>query len=100
MVTCVACYYSDYWYAGLDGSAYDNQFTVTLPADTPTHAMTGEWCTKNGTYAKLNDTSLQAISSYEGPFCTKLDAVLCYRWVCNAVAKSSMSSALSCLVLL
>lgn len=69
----------DHWHAGLDGSAYDNQFTVTLPASTPTHAMTGEWCTQNGTYARLNDTSLQAISSYPGPFCTKIDAVLCYR---------------------
>lgn len=76
----------DHWYAGLDGSAYDNQFTVTLPANTPTHAMTGEWCIQNGTYARLNDTSLQAISSYPGPFCTKLDAVLCYRWVCLAAA--------------
>lgn len=66
-------------YLGLDGSAYDNQFTVTLPADSPTHAMTGEWCIQNGTYARLNDTSLQAISSYPGPFCTKLDSVLCYR---------------------
>ena len=66
-------------HAGLDGSAYDNQFTVTLPASAPTHAMTGEWCTQNGTYSQLNDTSLQAISSYKGPFCSKLDSVLCYR---------------------
>lgn len=75
----VTCNYMNCCHAGLDGSAYDNQFTVTLPADTPTHAMTGEWCIQNGTYARLNDTSLQAISSYPGPFCTKLDAVLCYR---------------------
>nr|QOL01280.1 putative extracellular protein TR9_081 [Trebouxia lynnae] len=66
-------------YLGLDGSAYDNQFTVMLPASAPTHAMTGEWCTQNGSYSLLNDTSLQAISSYKGPFCNKLDSVLCYR---------------------
>lgn len=93
----------NYLHAGLDGSAYDNQFTVTLPANTPTHAMTGEWCTQKGTYAKLNDTSLQAISSYPGPFCTKLDAVLCYRWVCIAAAnfrKTEYLSILSCFVLL
>lgn len=66
-------------HAGLDGSAYDNQFTVILPASAPTHAMTGEWCTQNGSYSLLSDTSLQAISSYKGPFCSKLDSVLCYR---------------------
>ena len=41
--------------------------------------MTGEWCIKNGTYAQLNDTSLQAIDSYPGPVCSRLDTVLCYR---------------------
>ncbi len=66
-------------HAGLDGSAYENQFTVVLPATAPTHSMTGEWCIKNGTYAQLNDTSLQAIDSYPGPFCSRLDTVLCYR---------------------
>lgn len=65
--------------AGLDGSAYENQFTVILPATAPTHSMTGEWCIKNDTYAQLNDTSLQAIDSYPGPFCNRLDTVLCYR---------------------
>ncbi len=66
-------------HAGLDGSAYENQFTVVLPATAPTHSLTGEWCIKNGTYAELNDTSLQAIDSYPGPFCSRLDTVLCYR---------------------
>ncbi|DBA72578.1 TPA: hypothetical protein ACH3X2_010332 [Trebouxia sp. C0005] len=66
-------------YLGLDGSAYENQFTVVLPATAPTHSLTGEWCIKNGTYAQLNDTSLQAIDSYPGPFCSRLDTVLCYR---------------------
>ena len=66
-------------HAGLDGSAYENQFTVVLPATAPTHSMTGEWCIQNGTYAQLNDTSLQAIDSYPGPFCSRLDTVLCYR---------------------
>ena len=65
--------------AGLDGSAYDNQFTVILPATAPTHSMTGEWCIRNSTYTELNDTSLQAIESFKGPFCSKLDSVLCYR---------------------
>ena len=86
LFTCVVHSLITHLHAGLDGSAYDNQFTVTLPANTPTHAMTGEWCTQNGTYARLNDTSLQAISSYPGPFCTKLDAVLCYRRVFIAAA--------------
>ena len=76
---CPAALLSWLTVAGLDGSAYENQFTVIMPATSPTHSMTGEWCIRNGTYAQLNDTSLQAIDSYKGPFCSRLDSVLCYR---------------------
>lgn len=66
-------------YLGLDASAYDGEFTQIVPADAPTHSMTGEWCVSNGTYATLTNTSFVNISSYPGPFCSRLDSVLCYR---------------------